>query len=161
MNMVRVKIALLAVAGLLIIAQFLQPRRTNPPVIPSRSLAAHVAVPEQVQSILRKSCSDCHSNQTVWPWYGHIAPFSWVITDDVNEGRRHINFQDWEAQEGQQQASDHLAAICKEVRDDGMPLPWYRIMHPDTKLNSQEKDILCAWSQTFGPPVEPAGKSHP
>ena len=157
MNMARVKRAILVLVALLIVAQFVQPKRTNPPVIPSKSLAAHVEVPSEVQSVFRRACYDCHSNQTVWPWYSHIAPLSWVITDDVNEGRRHINFEDWEAQEGPKQAADHLTAICKELRDGGMPLPWYRVVHRDTRLTSQEINLLCNWSQS----VSTASDSRP
>lgn len=149
MKMAQVKRIALALVALLIFAQFVQPKRTNPPVIPARSLAAHVPVPDQVQSVLNRACNDCHSNQTVWPWYSHIAPLSWFITDDVNGGRRHINFQDWDAQENPKQASDHLTSICKEVRDGGMPLLQYRIIHRDSRLTPQDIDLLCSWSQSI------------
>jgi hypothetical protein len=149
MNWARVKIAILTLIIFLVAIQFVQPKRTNPPTIPSRELSAHVYVPEQVQAMLKRGCGDCHSNQTVWPWYSHVAPISWIVTDDVNEGRRHMNFDDWEAQESAKQANDHLIDICKEITSKGMPPFSYRIAHRDTQLKTQEISALCAWSRQF------------
>ncbi len=160
MNRARVKKVLVALIVFLISIQIFQPRRTNPPALPSRSLAAHVHVPEDVYSALMRSCGDCHTNQTHWPWYSHVAPLSWVITDDVNEGRRHMNFEDWEAPESPQQANDRLVGMCEEVKKKGMPPYSYRIVHEDLRLKPKEIASLCAWSQSFR--ANPAGSdSHP
>src|SRR5712671_7884595 len=144
MNWFRVKILLTVLVALFLIAQFVQPKRTNPPVVPSRSLQAHVQVPQNVSAILNKACADCHSSQTVWPWYSHVAPVSWVVVDDVNMGRSHINFQDWEAQENPKEAAEHLALICKEVREKTMPPLTYRILHKKAKLSEEDIATLCA-----------------
>ena len=149
MNMARVKKVLLALVAFLIAIQFMQPRRTNPPVIPSKSLDAYVPAPGEVQSILNRACGNCHSNHTAWPWYSHIAPLSWVITDDVNEGRRHMNFEDWEAQADPKDVRDRLAGICKETQEKGMPPFSYRILHPESRLKPNEIAALCWWSQSF------------
>jgi len=150
MNMARARKVIFALIGLLVVAQFIQPKRTNPPVIPPRSLAANIRVPVPVQGILKRACGDCHSNQTVWPWYSHIAPLSWVIVDDVNEGRRHMNFDDWENRQRPKLDNDLLADICKEVKDKGMPPFSYRLMHKSSRLTPKEIGPLCAWSQSFG-----------
>jgi hypothetical protein len=160
MNWFRVKILVAVLVALFLIAQFLQPKRTNPPVVPSRSLQAHVPVPQNVSTILNRACADCHSSQTVWPWYSHVAPISWVVVDDVKTGRSHINFQDWEAQENPKEAAEHLSLICKEVREKGMPLFSYRLMHKKARLSSQEIDTICAWSQSVGAPLETGEKHH-
>lgn len=149
MNWARVRKIVLALLVIFIAMQIFQPRRTNPPVIPSRSLSAHVALPPNVYSSLMRGCGDCHSNETRWPWYSHVAPYSWVITDDVNQGRRQLNFDDWEAQEGQKEANDHLAGICKEIQQKGMPPFSYRLLHPASKLEPEEIASICAWSQMF------------
>jgi hypothetical protein len=149
MNMARVKLVVIALALFLVVMQFVQPKRTNPPVIASRSLAAHVQIPPEVQSSLMRSCGDCHSNRTVWPWYSHVAPFSWVVTDDANEGRRHMNFDDWEAQETPQAANDHLADICKEIESKGMPPISYRWLHPNLGLKPEEIASVCTWSRSY------------
>ena len=150
MNMVRVKRVVVALIVLLVLAQLVQPKRTNPPVVPSRSLEAHVQVPPQVQSTLKRACANCHSSETVWPWYSHVAPVSWLITSDVNDGRNHINFHDWEAQKSPEAATKNLASICKEVRDGGMPPFSYRMMHKESRLSPEDMNAVCSWSQSFG-----------
>lgn len=149
MNRARVKVALLAAIVFLVVIQIFQPGRTNPPVVPSRSLPAHVRVPEDVYSALIRSCGDCHSNETRWPWYSHVAPLSWVITDDVNEGRRHMNFEDWEALQGAKEANDRLVGICKEIELKGMPPVSYRLAHGRLRLKPEEIASICEWSKSF------------
>ncbi len=85
MSRARVKKALFALFVFLAIIQIFQPGRTNPTVVPSRSLAAHVDIAGKVYSALIRSCGDCHTSQTHWPWYGHVRPLSWVIAEDVND----------------------------------------------------------------------------
>jgi heme-binding protein len=134
---------------LLILIQFIQPSRTNPPVKPSRSLEAHVEVPAQVQTVLQRTCYNCHSSATVWPWYSHVAPISWYVVHDVNVGRSHINFQDWEAQVNAQEGKEHLGLICKLLKNGQMPPADYRLLHKDGNLTPEEAGAVCAWSQTF------------
>jgi len=158
MNMIRLKRIALALLAVFLLAQFVQPKRTNPPVVPSRSLEAHVRVPPDVMSSLKRACGDCHSSETRWPWYSHVAPISWVVADDVNLGRSHINFQDWEAQENPKEASEHLSLICKQVREKEMPPLSYRLMHRESRLSEKDVDAICAWSQSVGTDTETAGE---
>jgi hypothetical protein len=160
MNMARVKVVIYVLAAIFIIAQFVQPRRTNPPVVASRSLEAHVEVPPDVLPILKRSCGDCHSSETVWPWYSHFAPVSWLVVDDVNTGRSHVNFQDWEAQQNPKEAAEHLGLICKEVRGKDMPPLSYRLIHKDSRLSNQDIEKLCSWSNSVGASEETAGEEH-
>jgi hypothetical protein len=149
MNRDRVKKVLLILAVLAVAAQFTQPKRTNPPIDESKTLRAHVNIPPQVEAILNRSCADCHSNRTVWPWYAHIAPFSWLVVDDVNRGRQHVNFSDWEAQASPKQASYHLGLICKETQDGTMPPITYRIVHKKSQLSSEDVKTVCSWVHTL------------
>ena len=153
MNRSRVKKLIFSLAAFLVVIQFVQPRTTNPPVIASRALAARVQIPTEVQSVLTRACGDCHSNATVWPWYSHVAPISWVAVDDVNEGRRHMNFQDWDSR-APSRPSDPPLDICKEVKEGGMPPFSYRMLHRDARLAPQEIDALCSWSQSLGKALE-------
>ena len=159
MNKVRVKRVLLGLVVLLVLIQLVQPKRTNPPVIESRSLQAHVQVPPQVQMILQRSCYNCHSSSTVWPWYSYVAPVSWLVADDVNQSRTHINFQDWKAQESPKEATEHLGLICEEVRNHDMPPLDYRIVHRNAPLSDDEVKVVCSWSESFISPSGPEEKS--
>ena len=142
-------IAVGAIAFLVLI-QAIQPGRTNPAVVPSRSLEAHVEVPQEVQAVLKRSCYDCHSSATVWPWYSYVAPVSWYVANDVNTGRSHVNFQNWEAQINEQEGKEHLGLICKLVQEGKMPPADYRLMHKGTDVSPEDAARVCAWSKKFG-----------
>ena len=153
MNVARVKKVLIALGLFLIVIQIFQPRRTNPPVEPPKTLPVHVPISQDAYAALLRSCGDCHSNRTRWPWYSHVAPISWVVVDDVNEGRRHMNFDDWEAPDTPKPASERVSEICEELRKNGMPPFSYRMVHNDLLLKPQELDSICTWSQGFPAPV--------
>src|SRR5579871_6163902 len=91
----RFKIAGGIVFFAVIVMQLFRPTRTNPTSDPGASFEAIVKPPPQVASSLKRACNDCHSNQTVWPWYSNIAPASWLVVKDVNEGRARLNFSNW------------------------------------------------------------------
>ena len=150
MRRVPAKWIVVGLVAILILIQIIPANRTNPPVIPSRSLEAHVQVPPEVQAVLKRSCYDCHSSATVWPWYSHVAPVSWYVAHDVNTGRSHVNFQDWEAQVNEQEGKEHLGLTCKLVREGKMPPADYRVLHKGTDVSPQETNTVCAWSQNFG-----------
>ena len=75
--------------------QFMRPERTNPPINESETLESTVEVSNDVQEILKRSCDDCHSNKTVYPWYSNIAPISWSVVDHIRVGRAELNFSKW------------------------------------------------------------------
>ena len=96
--------------------------------------------------MFRRACNDCHSNQTVWPWYSHVAPVSWFVIDHVNHGRSHLNFSDW-ARYGAEEADDLLGSIAEEVRDGEMPLTSYTLLHPEAKITQDERTMIIEWAQ--------------
>ena len=132
------KYGLLVLGALFIGIQFVRPSTTNPVA------AAPFAVDDaEVESILRRSCFDCHSNETRWPWYSHVAPVSWRVADHVKEGREHMNFSDWSEADGVKR----IGEICEEIEEGEMPLRDYLRMHGDAKLSKEEIATLCSWSQ--------------
>jgi hypothetical protein len=94
----------------------------------------------QVGKILNRSCQDCHSNRTAWPWYSHVAPVSWVISKHVNEGREVLDFSKWE---NQPPSADERMLICDAVSNGWMPLSGYTAIHRDAKLSSQDVELIC------------------
>jgi cytochrome c551/c552 len=132
-------------ACLFVVAQFSRPARTNPEADQSMSLQAHMQLSPQVASIIDRSCGDCHSNKTRWPWYSKVAPVSWFVIDHVNEGRRHLNFSDW-GRLNQREAEGMLDQICKEVKSGSMPLSSYTPLHPGSKLSTEDVKTLCDWT---------------
>jgi heme-binding protein len=136
---------LVIVAGLFLIAQVVRPAKTNPPINQSASLEAYLNVDPPVAAILDRSCADCHSNKTRWPWYSHVAPVSWFVIDHVNEGRSNLNFSEWGKLSWRQQRG-MLEQICRETRSGMMPLSSYTPMHPGSKLSPEDVKTLCTWA---------------
>ena len=140
------KFSVVLLATLFVAAQFVRPERVNPSASEDRALSAHVQVDGEVSGILRSSCMDCHSNQTVWPWYSNVAPVSWFVVDHVNHGRRHLNFSDW-ARYDEGEADEMLDGICRTAKGGVMPLSSYTLLHHEAKLSAAEVDALCDWSR--------------
>jgi len=136
----------IAIPIILIGIQFIQPERTNPPVDESKTIFASLNVPPEVKAILERSCFDCHSNTTTWPWYSHVAPTSWLVADDVKEGRRHVNFSTWADYDETRQISK-LDMISEMVTGDKMPLKTYRLMHPKAALSKAEVNLINSWAE--------------
>src|ERR1044071_3685433 len=124
----------------LIVIQFVPVSRTNPP---ERGKAP---APPEVQSILQRACYDCHSNETTWPWYSHVAPISFLISHDVNEGRREVNFSLWDQYNAQRQARKRKE-IVEQVQSGEMPQWYYVLLHPPAKLSDADKEAIIKWSR--------------
>jgi hypothetical protein len=118
--------------------QFVPVHRTNPPI------SWDINAPSKVSGILRTSCYDCHSNETRWPWYSYIAPVSYFITSDVNEGRKHLNFSEWDKYDEKKKAKK-LDGIIEMVTEGEMPLPMYLLIHKNAKLDTEKINILKEW----------------
>ena len=140
-----ISISLVVFVVALVGAQAVRINTVNPPV------EGDVAAPPPVDTILRRACYDCHSNQTVWPWYSQIAPLSWLLANDVKEGRRELNFSKWSTYDAKKRAKK-LTEIAKEVGEGEMP-PWYYVLvHSDAKLAGTDRDTVRVWT------LEEAGK---
>lgn len=99
----------------------------------------------QTRQLFYQTCGDCHSNETVWPWYSNIAPVSWLIQNDVDEGRSYLNVSEWRTR-GME--ADDAAEV---VREGEMPPSLFLIMHPEARLDQTDKQILIrGLSATFG-----------
>jgi len=123
-------------------AQFVRPERANPATDPSRTIEAKVQTTSGLVPILDRSCGDCHSNGTVWPWYARVAPLSWLMSYAVTEGRKTVNFSEWGAYSPDQQQM-LLALSCQDASDGKMPGA-YALLRPETRLSSQDVATICA-----------------
>ena len=136
------KSKLIFIIGLLIIIgiQYIDIEKSNPPVV------ADIQTPVEIKTILTKSCYDCHSNETKWPWYSKIAPVSWLIASDVNEGRKQLNFSVWEKLTTDKQTK-LINKIVEEINEDGMPPGKYTLLHSGATLDLDKKQVLKKWFQ--------------
>jgi len=119
--------------------QFINVERTNPPV------TAEIKASNEVNTIFRNACYDCHSNETKWPWYSKIAPVSWLIINHVEEGRSHLNFSDWENYKNPKK--DVLKEeIWNEINNDKMPLKMYTYLHQKSNLDPLQRKTINEWA---------------
>jgi len=146
------RLVVLAWVGVLLAIQLIRPARTNPPTDRSRTLTASMTVPPPALAVLERSCRDCHSNDTRWPWYSNVAPMSWMVIDHVNSGRRHFNYSDW-ASHAPDKSRKILQDICDETRAGSMPIGLYTFLHRDARLTAADVNTLCAWTSEALAPV--------
>ncbi len=145
----------LVLAVVLVLMQFVPVDRTNPP------LGGEVPAPAEVRAILKRACYDCHSNETVWPWYGRVAPFDWLMERDVREGRREVNFSTL-ADAPLKRRQRKWMEIPEQVEKREMP-PWfYTAVHPEARLSDADRAALVRWAQENGrrdgPPAPPPAR---
>ena len=140
------RVSLLIVLGFLVVAQLVPLDRSNPPSDPQQHFNAVMRPPAAVASALGRSCRDCHSNDTTWPWYSRVAPVSWLVLDDVKEGRQHVNFSEWGKLDARRSARK-LETICEEVREGNMPMRKYTLLHPGAKLSPEDVQAICGWTE--------------
>jgi len=136
----------LALGILLVAGQLVPLRRSDPPVQTSQTLFAVEKVPPGVQSVLQRSCQNCHSNQTVWPWYSYLAPVSWIVASDVHDARKAMNFSQWGSYSAKRK-SERLEEICEQITNGDMPDPKYLLVHRSARITPQERDAVCKWTQ--------------
>jgi hypothetical protein len=131
-------------AGVVIFAlmQFINPARTNPPVV--HDFIATNMPPQKIAATLRAACYDCHSYETKWPWYSHVAPVSWLVASDVKEGRRHLNFSDWPT-DHPDRATRWLENMSEQLGYKEMPPAKYTLIHADARLTAAQREQLIHW----------------
>jgi heme-binding protein len=143
---------LVGAVGLFVILQVVPYGRahSNPPVQQEPAWDS-----PQTRHLAARACFDCHSNQTQWPWYSHIAPASWLVQNHVDEGRAKLNFSEWNRPQGAAPESG------KAVQEGEMPLPSYVWAHPKARLSPAESQTLVQGLQaTFGGEVGHGGDGH-
>ncbi|MGH9409233.1 MAG: heme-binding domain-containing protein [Vicinamibacterales bacterium] len=127
-----------------VVAQVVRPDRSNPLDPPAASLLT--AAPANVQAILTRSCADCHSNNTRWPWYTNVSPMSWMIASHVHSARDRFNFSTWTSYDSDDQ-DKFLGNMCSLTKKGKMPLASYLLIHWDARLSDADVAAICAWSE--------------
>ncbi len=133
--------------GILIVAmQLIRPEKSNAPEDPAKNIRSYVPMSDTIYQTLIRSCGDCHSNTTRWPWYSEVAPFSWVIAGDVENGRRHLNLSEW-GNYAPKKMGKKLIQIAEVMADSSMPLTSYVLFHKEAKLSSTEMKMIEHWAE--------------
>jgi hypothetical protein len=143
------KVLKLALIGLVVVfvgIQLVPVDRTNPPV------QGRMPASPQAQDVLRRACYDCHSNETTWPWYSHVAPISWWLAGHVEDGRTELNFSEWTGSATPQQLKK-VAKIPKEIAKGNMPPWYYRLGHPEARHSATDAATLKALAAAAAAPA--------
>jgi hypothetical protein len=145
-NNMKVLIPIGIVFIVFIVIQFIQPARNNNVQLLATDISKTVSIPESVQTILRNTCYDCHSNNTNYPWYSNIQPVGWLLSKHITNGKQALNFSEYGSYSPRRQLSK-LDEITNAIRDDIMPLPSYKMMHKNVQFGTNEKTLLINWAQ--------------
>jgi hypothetical protein len=133
-------ILLLAFVGI----QFIPTTHNQSDIVPATDLMETYNVPEKVEVIFKTSCYDCHSNNTIYPWYNKIQPVSWIMEGHIKEGKSELDFSEFGSYSERRQKSK-FKSILSQVKDGEMPLSSYTLMHREAKLSENEKKALEDW----------------
>lgn len=137
---------LLALLVILLVLQGFRPEKNNSGN-KENDISTLYAVPANVEQIMVKACNDCHSNNTVYPWYAEIQPLAWWLDDHVKDGKKHLNFNDFGSYRLAKQFHK-LEEVYDEVKGGEMPFESYTVIHRDANLTDEERNILMDWSLT-------------
>lgn len=141
------KLAGLGLLAVLLILQFFRPEPNNTPPDPGLDMLSLVSPEEDITELVRKACYDCHSNQTVYPWYSKISPVSWYLDKHIREGKEELNFSEY----GTLDKADKIgmfADFCDVLDAGTMPLQSYMILHAEARLSEEQQELLCQWTET-------------
>lgn len=140
----RLRLLVFGLAGLMAVASVL-----TPPAKSDRAgdpLLAGAKIDPGVLALIERSCGDCHSEKTIYPWYSYVAPVSWLVESDVVRGRQHLNLSRW-SEYPLVRRERSLSEIANQVKDGEMPLPQYTLIHRNARLSDADVSAIFQWTQ--------------
>jgi hypothetical protein len=147
------KIAAIALLVLLSVIQFFPTKKNVSTEISAGNISTVYTTPAEVKDILARSCNDCHSNTTTYPWYNNIQPVGWWLGHHVNEGKQKLNFDAFATYSPRRQYHK-LEEVEEVISENEMPLPSYLWIHKNAALDSKQKETLINWSKAVRAEME-------
>ncbi len=141
---------LLLLLVVVIILQFIHPEKniSSPDSLLTNDISKVYLVPDSINKILQISCYDCHSNNTIYPWYSKIQPVAWWLNNHIVEGKREVNFSEFATYRIGRQYKK-LEEIIKQVKEDEMPLSSYTLIHRNAILTADQKSVIANWAASI------------
>lgn len=140
------KLAVYIVLALLIVIQFIRSPKNESTELLATDITKVTEVPEGVQQLLKTACYDCHSNNTIYPWYNNIQPVAFWLNRHVEEGKQKLNFSDFGSY-NTKKAKHKLTEIAAVLEEDEMPLFSYTLIHQNAKLDELQKKLIVVWAK--------------
>lgn len=131
----------------LIIIQFFHPAKNLSTGLSENDITKVTIVPDRVQEILKTSCYDCHSNNTVYPWYYNVQPIAWWLNNHVKEGKEKLNFSEF-GNYSLEKSDKKLHRIAKTIEESEMPLTSYTLIHRNAVLDETQKQLVIDWAKS-------------
>ena len=146
---------LIGILIVLILVQFIRPRRNTGQALGRNDITHEVQVPENIMGIFKKSCFDCHSNHTDYPWYAEINPVSWWLANHIDEGKEELNFSEFGTYDLKKK-DKKLEETAEMVQEGEMPLSSYTFIHKDARLTEAERKSVIEWAEKARQELHPA-----
>jgi hypothetical protein len=141
------RLILYILVGSFVFIQFFRVKmNTTEEISANDFLLVHSDIPTELHDVFKTSCYDCHSNNTNYPWYGYVAPFSWVLDQHIRNGKHELNFSEYDTLSSRKKIAI-LDEICEVVSDSSMPPSNYLMLHSDAILSEEDKAMLCDWAE--------------
>ncbi|MBP6660850.1 MAG: heme-binding domain-containing protein [Chitinophagales bacterium] len=137
----------LGILIVIVLLQLIPTKKNQASIVSANSIEQKYNTPENVQAILKKACFDCHSNNTVYPWYSHIQPIGFWLNNHINEGKEELNFSEFNSYENKK-ARKKMEKVISSQEKGWMPLSSYTLIHKDATLTSTEKTIIIDWAKS-------------
>jgi hypothetical protein len=147
------RVVLIIVLALVVI-QFFRPKKNISSQPQPNAIQRHYQVPENTQLLLKNACYDCHSNNTNYPWYNNIQPVAWWLANHVNEGKEHLNFDEFNAYSIEKKRKK-LSEISEQIKEEEMPLWSYTLIHTNAKLSRDQQQQIINWANTLRERLQP------
>ena len=139
---------LLTLIAIIIIIQFIRPSKNKSAEVSANDISRHYAVPANVDDIFKRSCNDCHTNNTSYPWYTNIQPVGWWMQWHVNEGKSHLNLSEFATYAPKRQ-HHKLEETIEMVKEGEMPLDSYLWMHRNATLSKEDQATVVNWADAL------------
>lgn len=152
--MSRTRKVLLGLLAVFIVIQFFRPEKNLSSAPTPNELFAHYQAPDSLKQLIKTACYDCHSNNTVYPWYSNIQPVAWWLDDHVKEGKRKFNFSEF-ATYAPKKADHKMEELIEMVKEEEMPLKSYTIIHGDSRLTPGQRTALTDWAAEIRKEIQP------
>ena len=145
---------IIALLGVLIFIQFIKPVKNQSDAVTPNDIFANFQSADSTKQLIQTACYDCHSNNTVYPWYAEIQPLAWWLADHVKEGKSELNFSEF-ASYKPKKADHKLEEVIEMIQEGEMPLKSYTLIHGNSKLSDVQKTAIITWAEELRSQIQP------
>ncbi|MFA6944806.1 MAG: heme-binding domain-containing protein [Pedobacter sp.] len=155
--MSKTKKVLIALLAVFIVIQFIKPEKNQSTADTPSDIFSHYQAADNTKQLIHTACYDCHSNNTVYPWYAEIQPVAWWLADHVKEGKSELNFSEFASYSAKK--GDHkLEEMVEMLKEGEMPLKSYTLVHGEARLSDAQRTELSNWAEQVRAQIKPAIK---